>query len=348
MGRSSDKRGLAKAIIGLLTPFRSGVPSKRIRVLDEQLRAERAATLAGMAEFQRLKTGCEGTSPLLRRNVHRLEKGLCMPDRRSVFGIEYIDDTVALYARLAAQSDADAIEVQWAADVLARYFSVVDLKDSRLAAAHAAWSAVPRRSTGSPEHAPYPERELPAYVAAQGASVGYPSFLALVRARRSQRWFLDRPVAPADLEAAVAAALQAPSACNRQPFTFHCALRRDLIRSMAALPLGTAGFGADLPALACVVGDLSMYAEPRDRHLVHIDSSLAAMQFMLALTTLGLGSVPINWPDLPDNHEAMRRLLGLAPHQVPIMLIGVGHPKPDAMIPYSGKRSVARVLRIHG
>jgi nitroreductase len=68
---------------------------------------------------------------------------------------------------------------------------------------------------------------------------------------------------------------------------------------------------------------------------------------MLALTTLGLGSVPINWPDLPENHEAMRGLLGLAPHQVPIMLIGVGHPKPDALIPYSGKRSVERVLRIH-
>ncbi|MEY2746163.1 MAG: hypothetical protein RL112_1205 [Planctomycetota bacterium] len=347
MGKSSGTGGWAKAIKGLFAPSTPGVPKKRALALDEQLRAERQATLAGLAEFQRLKTACAGTSPLLRRNVHRLEKGLCMPVRRAVFGVEYIDDTVALYARLAAQPEADATEVQWASDVLARYFAVVDVADPRIAPAHAAWSAIPRRPTGAPEHAPYPERELPNYVGAHGAPVGYPSFLALVRARRSQRWFQDKPVAPEDLEAAVAAALQAPSACNRQPFTFHCALRRDLIRDMAALPLGTAGFGADLPALACVVGDLSMYAEPRDRHLVHIDSSLAAMQFMLALTTLGLGSVPINWPDLPDNHEAMRRLLGLAPHQVPIMLIGVGHPKPDAMIPYSGKRSVAGVLRVH-
>ena len=347
MGKSSGKGGWARAALGLFPPSRRGVPAKRIRVLDEQLRAEREATLAGLAEFQRLKTGCEGSSPLLRRNVHRLEKGLCMPERRAVFGVEYIDDTVALYARLAEQSHADPIELQWASDVLARYFSVVDASDPRLARAHAAWRAAKRRPTGSPEHAPYPERELATHAGVQGAPVGYPSFLALVRARRSQRWFEDKPVAPSDLQAAVAAALQAPSACNRQPFTFHCALRRDLIRSMAALPLGTAGFGADLPALACVVGDLSMYAEPRDRHLVHIDSSLAAMQFMLALTTLGLGSVPINWPDLPENHEAMRGLLGLAPHQVPIMLIGVGHPKPDALIPYSGKRSVERVLRIH-
>jgi hypothetical protein len=120
MGKSSGKGGWARAALGLFTPSRRGVPAKRIRVLDEQLRAEREATLAGLAEFQRLKTGCEGSSPLLRRNVHRLEKGLCMPERRAVFGVEYIDDTVALYARLAEQSHADPIELQWASDVLAR------------------------------------------------------------------------------------------------------------------------------------------------------------------------------------------------------------------------------------
>ncbi len=144
------------------------------------------------------------------------------------------------------------------------------------------------------------------------------------------------------------AALQAPSACNRQPFTFHAAIGRDIIRKISSLPLGTEGFGEDLPVLIAVIGDLANYAEPRDRHLIFVDAALAAMQFMLSITAQGLGSVPINWPDIPENHDALRRLLGLADHEVPVMLIGVGHPLPDGMIPYSAKRSVSDMLRIHG
>ena len=323
----------------------SGVPSKRRAALVAALEAERLATTAGMQEFLRKKTGFVGTSPLLRRNIHRLEKGLCMPTRRPVFGEAYILETVTLYAKLVTQPKASPPELKWATDVLADYFSKVDITARTIAPAHEIWSKLPHNTSDAPHFSPYAARDLPAYVGA-GALPDYPSFLALTRARRSQRWFMDQPVDPAHLAAATAAALQAPSACNRQPFTLHAALNRALIIKIADLPLGTKGFGHDLPALIAVIGDLSVYAEPRDRHLIFIDAGLAAMQFMLAITAQGLGSVPINWPDIPENHQALRDLLGLAPHQVPIMLIGVGHPKPDAMIPYSAKRPVEEVLHV--
>ena len=44
-----------------------------------------------------------------------------------------------------------------------------------------------------------------------------------------------------------------------------------------------------------IVGELDAYEYDRDRHLIYIDGSLAAMTFMLALETLGLSSCPINW-----------------------------------------------------
>lgn len=130
-------------------------------------------------------------------------------------------------------------------------------------------------------------------------------------------------------------------------FSFHCIMDRSLLRAVSALPLGTSGFGEDLPALLCVVGDRSMYAETRDRNLIFIDYSLAAMQFMLAPTARGLGSVPINWPDVPENHQALRELLQLESHHVPVMLIGVGWPDESSMIPSSARRRVAEVLRFH-
>lgn len=322
---------------------------KTEEVLGEALDAERQAATRGMAEFQSKKANFRGTSPLLRRNIHRLEKGLCSPERRSVFAEAFIGETAKLYLALAAQPDASPNELRWASDVLSRYFDAVDTNQDKIAQAHALFLTAPAQRTAEGSFSPYPHSNIAAYVGRDlGATMDFPAFLALCRARRSQRWYADEPVAREKIEAAAAAALQAPSACNRQPFSFHCATRRDLIDKMAALPLGTAGFGDQLPALVCVVGDLSMFEEPRDRHLIFIDGALASMQFMLAITAQGLGSVPINWPDIPANHQAMRDLLGLAPHQVPIMLIGLGVPKPEGMIPYSAKRPVSEVLHFHG
>ena len=39
---------------------------------------------------------------LLRRNVHRLEKGLLMRPRRPVFGLKYIEELVNAYERLVS------------------------------------------------------------------------------------------------------------------------------------------------------------------------------------------------------------------------------------------------------
>jgi nitroreductase len=322
---------------------------KRAAAIDLCLDAEREATDAGIAAFAASRARPVRSVPLLRRNVHRLEKGLSMPDRRAVFAEKYITETVEVFARLAASAEAEPGELRWARDVLTQYFEVVTPVPGPVADALAAFRAIPADPAGVGASVPYPERDLAPRVAQFGAPLpDATSFHALCTARRSQRWFADRPVAPEVLETAMAAALQAPSACNRQPFTFHAAVRRDLIRQIAALPLGTEGFGDDLPVLVAVIGNLGNYAEPRDRHLIFIDSGLAAMQFMLSITAQGLGSVPINWPDIPDNHAALRGLLGLAAHEVPVMLIGVGHPHPDRMIPFSAKRPVADMLRVHG
>ena len=125
---------------------------------------------------------------------------------------------------------------------------------------------------------------------------------------------------------------------------YYMATEPEMIRNICKLPLGVRGYGDDLPAMIVVVGNLGCYDETRDHHLIYIDSALATMTLMLALTSSGLGSVPINWPDIPEKHQQMRELLNLKPWQVPVMLLGLGVPDPDTMIAYSSKRSVNDVL----
>jgi nitroreductase len=175
--------------------------------------------------------------------------------------------------------------------------------------------------------------------------VAYADFLALCQQRRSVRWFLPQSVPEALVLQAIDAAAQAPSACNRQPFAFRYFDRPADAHRIAGIAMGTTGYAQQLQALVVVLGDLSCYPHERDRHVVYIDASLAAMQFMLALETLGLASCPINWPDVESLERRMESELKLPAHWRPLMLIAVGYPDPAGGVPYSAKKPGAALLK---
>jgi nitroreductase len=69
------------------------------------------------------------------------------------------------------------------------------------------------------------------------------------------------------------------------------------------------------------------------------------MALVFALETLGLSSCCINWPDVEAQEREMERLLGLEPDERPVMLIAIGYPDPDALVPASGKKSLDSLRR---
>ncbi|MDZ7901618.1 MAG: nitroreductase family protein [Rheinheimera sp.] len=179
------------------------------------------------------------------------------------------------------------------------------------------------------------------YGARVRADISYPEFLKLCQQRCSTRNFLAKPVEQSILEQAVSAAAQAPSACNRQPFRYIAALSLAMLGKLAALPMGTVGYAHNIPAILAVVGDLSAYPLERDRHVIYIDASLANMQLMLALETLGLASCAINWPDIENYELKIGQLLALKPFERVVMLIAVGYQDPDGLVPHSEKKTPA-------
>ncbi|WP_425040792.1 nitroreductase family protein [Primorskyibacter sp. S187A] len=341
-----------RKLLGRKKPKRSKEEKQAARMaqaMEDALTAERVAVDAGLAAFRAEQNDAKKSSALLRRNVHRIEKGLCIPGpRKAVFAEKYIAETTKLYRMLSHQPSAEKEELKWAHDVLQTYFDVVDTSSEIVERAKTDWDAAsPLSFDAQTSYTPYAVQDLAGYVGSELSKLpDLEAYHALCRARRSQRWFEEAPVPMHLIEEAAACALQAPSACNRQPFRFIAAQSRDMVKSITDLPLGTAGFGEALPMVVAVVGNLSMYAHPRDRHLIFIDAGLASMAFMQGLTAAGLGSVPINWPDIPENHDALRELVGLAPYEVPVMLIGIGRPKSESKIPFSAKRPVHEVLHV--
>ncbi|WP_156680813.1 nitroreductase family protein [Sphingomonas profundi] len=312
---------------------------------NHELLRESRAVAAGQLRYAADHKSGASSYFLLRRNIHRLEKGLIMRPRRPVFATDFIDETVATFDRaMTAAAGEWNSELVWADDVLTDYFAVVDTADPKVAGAYARFVAVEKAMRAPAMEA----RSVPYARDLSGpAPVAFDAFMALTRRRRSVRWYLDRPV-PRDLvDRALAAAGQAPSACNRQPFMFRIFDDPARAAEVAAIPMGTRGFSQQLPAVAVVVGQLRAYPYERDRHVIYIDGSLAAMSFMLALETLGLSSVPINWPDQEPHESRMRAALNLAEDERVVMLIGFGWPDPDGQVPYSTKRPVPE-MRTYG
>ena len=280
-------------------------------------------------------------SALLRRNTHRLEKGLIMRPRRPTFAADYIGETVRAYKGMLGATDFCSEESRWATDVLSEYFSVVQ-DNPLIAAARKEFDGLelPKCVADTEnKYLPYRDEDR------TQSSISTEQLHDLFSQRRSTRWFEARTVEDDKLDKALTMASLAPSACNRQPFQFYVMNNNDVASEVASLAAGTGGFAKNIPCLVAVVGDMACYPGEQDRHLIYIDGSLAAMQFMLALETLGLRSCPINWPDIEFREQSIAKKLQLHGAQRVVMLIAVGYADSQGMIPFSSKKTVA-TLRV--
>ena len=305
--------------------------------LSREFDLEHQAVLAG----KRAVSGVADSNKkafILRRLVHRLEKGLIMRPRRNIFAEDYIETAVNYFVELNGKGFLAQQELDWFSGVLHEYFDVV--ADTPLIAAsrqkfHGIISS--RCGAGS---IPYPARFKPE------SNVSYKDLDALTIRRSSVRWYQDRPVSLDLVRAAVDTACNAPSACNRQPYSFHVTSSKEAAVALARCAGGAAGFADNVQCVVAVTGNLAAYVHERDRHIIYIDAALAAMQFLLAVETLGLASCVINWPDVSLQEQKIRSLLDIAVHERVIMLISVGYADPDGGVPFSQKNRSNKVMKL--
>ncbi len=309
--------------------------------LNGQFHREHLATLQGKAAYQQKLKQQVSSSALLRRNIHRLEKGLIMEPRRPVFASDYIGETVSHYADIRHYPAFDQAELRWAFQVLSRYFAAVLSGQNPLVdKARQIFAGLPAvNCEGFSAAVPYTRAQT------EIAEVSFDALSQLFRQRRSVRWFDNKTVDVQLIRQAVNIASQAPSACNRQPFRFDVVNGNNNAAKIAGLAMGTTGFADNIPCLLVVVGDLSCYPAERDRHVIYIDASLATMQLMLALETLGLSTCPINWPDIEFREQQMQQKLGLAVYERPVMLLAVGYADPQGGIAFSQKKDDQLLVR---
>jgi nitroreductase len=305
------------------------------RVFSDAFARERLVVARGHQEYTRTKE-LGRQEFLLRRNIHMIEKGLTMRPRRTTFAVDYVGETVTLFGRLVEQRPAVlSVEVEnWAREVLTRYVeATAESENDVVVEAKTRFLAMQWGAEGDPQSGPHaPFTDAP--------PVDIDALTSLAVRRKSVRWFLPKKVERDVVDRAMLVAAEAPSACNRQPFSFRIFDDPEKVQAVAKIPMGTAGYGQNVPAIAVIVGDMSAFIDERDRHLIYTDGCLAAMSFILGLESQGVASVCINWPDIAVREKRMGSLLNLKPHERVVMLVGFGYADESGLTPFSAKRSL--------
>ena len=269
-----------------------------------------------------------------RRNIHRIEKGLSYQKLKNTFATDYILETVNYLKILKDSTNPDANTITWGEAVLEKYFQTCE-QTIEIEQANNIYKNL-KLINSQPDWCPYTEKLRPPL------SITYEAIYQLALRRRSIRYYIDKIVEVDLIEKAMKVAALSPSACNRQAFKFLFYNEKPIVNQIAQIPGGVSGY--TVPSIIVVIGCYGGYFDERDINAPIIDSSLATMSFILALETLGLSSVCINWPNLPDRDQKIRKLIHLEKDEFVVMLIGVGYPDPEGKIPYSAKKEVQKLI----
>lgn len=309
--------------------------------LNRSFMREQQSVLQGRVKYNQSLSKIEDSCVLLRRNIHRLEKGLIMQPRRNVFGKAFIGETVDAFVLAVKQNALKESEGSWFNDVLNKYFDVVS-SESEIDAAKIKYERICQENEilSQNKSVPYYYKDI------KKTDISFEQLEVLFKQRRSVRWYKDKRVDLNLINKAVDIATQAPSACNRQPFKFHIVMNKDKVQKVADCAMGTVGFSHNLQTIIAIVGDLSAYPAERDRHVIYIDGSLVTMQLMLALETLGLSTCAINWPDIEVREQQLDSLLNLDKYERTIMLLAVGYADPQGGIPFSQKKNSSNLVKV--
>ena len=164
-----------------------------------------------------------------------------------------------------------------------------------------------------------------------------------IRARRNVRSYRPDPVPDADLDRIADAAWRAPSASNRQHWTFIIVTDPEQLRALSKVWQGAGHIAGAAAAIAVIVPQTD---DDRTRLLDYYDLGQATYAIAVAAAGLGIGTGHASIGD----QEAARKILGGVPADQDVaFLIGIGYPADRPLKPLArpNRRPVAEVIR-HG
>jgi nitroreductase len=146
--------------------------------------------------------------------------------------------------------------------------------------------------------------------------------------RRSIRTYSDKELSNDIIEKLINAAVQAPSAVNKQTWDFVVITEQSLKDKIADTYIYTK-MVKDAPAAILVCGNLDRALPGPAEDFWVQDCSAASTNLLIAAQSLGLGAVWTGVYPLQDRRDFYTELLDLPKNIVPFALISVGYPTKE-------------------
>jgi nitroreductase len=151
--------------------------------------------------------------------------------------------------------------------------------------------------------------------------------LTVIRERVSVRNYTNRPVAEAQVETLLRAAMAAPSSKNKQPWHFVLVTQKETMDALSArLPYAKMLHEAPLAIVVCA--DTAVHTGESAISWV-MDCSAATQNLLLAAQAVELGAVWTGVYPYADRIAAVQEALQLPSHVMPLNVIAIGHPAKE-------------------
>ena len=164
-------------------------------------------------------------------------------------------------------------------------------------------------------------------------------FFEVIRTRRSVRAYKPDPVPQDKLERILEAARLAPTAANRQPFTF-LVIRDGATRAALKAAYGQPWF-YEAPVIICACAEPAKAWRRNDgRNYADVDTAIAMDHLILAAAAEGLGTCWIG----AFNPAALKKVLNLPNGLEPVAITPVGFPA-DAEPKPKTRKAISDLVR---
>ena len=271
---------------------------------------------------------------------HVLEKGLTMPQRKTVFGVDVVDSLIQRVTTYETKFGDDNSQVVHAIGVLKAYRQFRETNNSS-SFGDEKWERLVSFCNNHTGITEAKQLHLTREAFYKDKEAAFPVF---AHARHSLRNYTDEPLSIHRLQKAIDLAQTTPTACNRQYCRTHCISDKTKMARLLEIQGGSRGFGHLADKLLIVTADLVALTQPRERDDLFTNGGMYLMNLCYALFYFEIAHCVLNWSREPEEDLAARQILDIKPSETIIAILTCGNAPEQFDVALSPRNPPAKLL----
>lgn len=278
---------------------------------------------------------------LIRKDNHRIEKGLSLPSPRAWFGEPVLARQITNLSKYLQSKNADSNLLAESAAVLKEYVTTFEAQKQPRPLAITKYLDILNKLLGERPSFTAGTMEITKLSVQNDLKLDFEHF---VKSRFSIRQFDGSSVPETTIAKAAELATKTPSVCNRCAWKVYNVADPVLLKKVLACQNGNAGFGQTCGNVLIVAMDLRCFEGGGERNQAYVDGGLFAMSLVYALHSEAVASCFLNWSADFFQDSKLRKILDIPSHEVIVTFIGIGGYPEKLKVAVSPRPSWAQIL----